>query len=270
MKDQFALLRHTSWDVLIVLDACRADFFAETAGAEAPGLPSADGEPRACRSPAPCTKLWVRRVGPWLARQGVLYFSANPVVEREAEAAGLDLRTVSIWRDLWGHFTDERIPSVHPWAVNGTVLAHREAGRLEERRVVVHYLQPHSPYIGRTPLKMARWGPAENGLGRACHRLRRPDHLAGRGDLSWGVVRRAYRDNLRLARRAALHLAGRLGGRVVLTADHGEVLGEHGGKFGHECHWDFEELRRVPWLELSPAGEGTTVEQKLEALGYLS
>jgi hypothetical protein len=258
VKDQLTLLRRVHWDVLIVLDACRADYFDRVA-------PNAGAE--AVRAAASCTAGWVRRARPVLS--GCLYLTANPVVSRELEREPGSVEIVSLWRNLWARLTDRRIPAVHPWAVNGAVLGWHEQGRLNGRRIVVHYLQPHSPYVGRTPLPMARWGPSGNALAAECSRLRRPDAAVREGDLSWRLVRRAYRENLRLAWRAARHLAHRLEGQVVVTADHGEVLGEHGGRFGHECHWEFEELFRVPWLPLSGVGaDPSAVQEKLEALGY--
>lgn len=262
MREQLQLLRETDWDALLVLDACRADCFREVClkGAET------------VRSPGVCTAQWIAAAGPTLLERGALYFSANPVVDREVARRGLDLELVSVWDRHWGRFTRHRVPSVHPMSVNGVVLTHEEMGLLKGRPAVVHYLQPHSPYIGEAPLAMARWGRSRHEFGRACHALPRPDSAARRGKLNWEVLRRAYGANLRLAWNAALMLARSLSGRVVVTADHGELLGED-GRFGHEGHWRHDALLQVPWLELkaqseSPQAEGNGMKRKLEALGY--
>jgi len=265
MELQADLIERVPWQSLIVLDACRADYFRKAVR----GGPEAVGSPRIVRSAAPCTAVWLREVGPLLADRNALYFTANPVVDREVSRMQVPLDLVSVWRDHWAHLTPGRIPSVHPWAVNGVVQAHRRLGALAGRPCVVHYLQPHSPYIGDVPLKMSRWGRSGNSFGRACHGLPRPDRAARSGNLNWALLRRAYRANLRLVWTAALHLARSLSGPVVMTADHGEVLGEHGGRFGHECHWTFDQLLEVPWLPLpEPSSSSPSVQQKLEALGY--
>jgi hypothetical protein len=272
LLSQLELLRRTDWAALIVLDACRADVFHETTAGEPALAPPASS--LTARSPGVCTPAWLAAVGPLLAERNALYFTANPVVDREVRRRGLGLDLVSVWRRHWARFTSRKIPSVHPFSVNGVVLTWAELGRLARRPIVVHYLQPHSPYVGEVPLAMARWGRTTDPLGSACHRLPRPDRAARDGRLDWGLLRRAYRANLALAWRAALHLARSLDaaplrpGPVVVTADHGELLGED-GRFGHECHWEHEALRRVPWLVLGPErGEGAATEAKLRALGY--
>ena len=154
------LLRETDWDVLIVLDACRADYFREVCSPEA----------EVVRSPGNCTPAWIAKVAPLLAQRQVLYFSANPVVDREIAKRGparqgeaLDL--VPLWERLWSRLTHLSIPSVHPWAAVGAVQGCMEdlpAGRVEGpgpracRAVVVHLLQPHSPYVGAFPLAVGR------------------------------------------------------------------------------------------------------------------
>ncbi len=321
MRDQLILLRETDWDALIILDACRADYFRDVcrwvapsgrtpfrvnpgASPVAPGVspvaPGVSPGVETVRSPGNCTPAWIAKVGPLLAQRQVLYFSANPVVDREIAKRGLALQgesldIVPLWERLWSRLTHLSIPSVHPWAAVGAVL-----GRLEDLgpracgAVVVHLLQPHSPYIGTVPLATGRWGPDRTEFGRACHGLARPDILARDGALDWNTLRRAYRANLALAWRAAMHLASQLtehGRKVVITADHGELLGEDGGKFGHEANWHHPELYEVPWLELKAEGRRmkftrqscggaeeddarTNNEQRatkmLEALGYLS
>ena len=134
-------------------------------------------------------------------------------------------------------------------------------------------MQPHSPYIGAVPMKVARCGRGAHPLFQAMHGLKRPDHEVAAGRLTWPEVREAYLANLALVWDAVRMLAAALPEkRFVVTSDHGEMLGEDGGKFGHECNWRNEELFQVPWLEATGAqiagAEQDTVINKLEALGY--
>jgi len=259
MREQIDLIEAGDWRMLIVLDACRADVFREVTGG---------GE--CVQSPGGCTPRWLAAVGPRFASMGAVYFNANPVVTREARRRklGLDLRDV--WRDAWFWVSagDLRIPSVHPMTVTSAVM--RELSTLRGRPIVVHYLQPHSPYIGNPPLAMARWSNGK-GLQGACHKLPRPDRAIRRGELTREGLLKAYRGNLLLAWDAARYLAGQVEGPTVITADHGECLCEPevDGKFGHEDGWRYPVLRRVPWLVIDGVrDERLTTQQKLEALGY--
>ena len=73
------------------------------------------------------------------------------------------------------------------------------------------------------------------------------------------LLKEAYRDNLRLVLKHAADLVPMLEGKVVITSDHGEALGEHGlflhplfrPYFPHRS-WGLAvaELRIVPWFEV--------------------
>ncbi len=254
MKDQLTLLSETDWNVLIILDACRADYFHEL-------VPRAE----VVRSPAGCTGPWFHALVKSLRKErpplrdvaissSVLYFTANPVIDRELEQLpqrGKPCRIVqriSLWKELWRyHGPDRDIPTVHPADV-AEVVCQDVHDYGQPRRMVVHFLQPHSPYIGDTPLAMTRWGHDDDEMSRRCRALPRPDKAVESGDLTWDDVRQAYRDNLKLVMQHAARLTAQLKGTVVITSDHGEILGEHGGRFGHEPGWKFPELFAVPWL----------------------
>jgi len=289
MKRQLDLIRETDWHALLVLDACRADAFHATC----------NGGAEVVRAPGVCTPQWVAAVGPELARRDALWVTANPVVDREVARLGLEVETVSAWQSLWGRWTAQGIPSVHPLTINGLVVGMRgvpafvptAADRIPgarqnrargviraDRPIVVHYMQPHSPYIGSPPLGLSRWGGSGGGaggdFGAACHALQQPERAVRAGDVSWADVREAYLGNLRLVWGAARRLAAILDGLVVITSDHGELLGEQidgQPRFGHEGHWRHGRLFEVPWLAVAPGASpqpDDSMQRKLEALGY--
>ena len=273
MRNQVDLIQSGEWDTLIVLDACRADALQMIARKYPwPG----EKEIEVVRSPAACTQIWIERLGRYFEENLGYYFSANPVVERTAAKRKFKLLTWSVWAKHWARFTEQQIPSVHPMTVNGAVLTAKTLIDADDRwpseaRVVVHYLQPHSPYIGSPPLKMTQWGHGNHPFDAECSVLPNPAEAVREKKLTWPGLREAYMGNLALVWEAARVLVANLPGeRIVITSDHGEVLGEHGGLFGHECSWPYDELFNVPWLELrgGPRGEPETVVKKLEALGY--
>jgi hypothetical protein len=189
------------------------------------------------------------------------------------------VRLVSIWQNRWEDVGEQRIPTVPPSAVNEEVLAYLSAHGQPER-MVVHYIQPHAPYIGRRALPLARigrWGPAfRHGRGR----LSPPEEAIRSGDVTRQDVQEAYADNLALVWDAARALAAELKGEIVVTSDHGELLGE-GGQFGHSCRSHAEALRRVPWLRMSNGafapspvadildGDDAGIQERLRDLGYM-
>ncbi len=59
-------------------------------------------------------------------------------------------------------------------------------------------------------------------------------------------VNKAYKDNLVRVMNSLEQLLPELSGRIVITADHGELLGEK-GRYGHDFEGQ-EKLVDVPWF----------------------
>jgi SAM-dependent methyltransferase len=276
LPSQKRLLAESNWNVLILLDACRADAFRRVVAADAPVV----------RSLAPCTRLWIHQFGRITARRpespDILWVTANPVVDRDCARYGVrSVRLLSIWRNRWDRHGEAGIPTVHPDAVGDEVRRYlRQHG--QPQRMVIHYLQPHAPFIGTPELAAGRAGVARDPFLAAIRRLPDPEDAVRRGDLTWQEVREAYDGNLKLVWDSVRRLLPDLKGRVIVTSDHGELLGED-GRFGHECPWTTELLRHVPWMrydgeayEPTPvqldeerAGDADLMASRLRALGYV-
>jgi len=177
---------------------------------------------------------------------------------------------VDAWRDCW----DPGIGTVPPEALTNYAREYTEASRL-----VVHYFQPHAPYVGQASL-----------LGHTDTRDAEPNQGAPVDEPVWDRVktgatspqelRTAYLANIHRVCRAAAPLIEELAADrpVVAMADHGELLAEYGVRslVSHPRH-PFPEIRRVPWLRVDavhshpdPTGDasGESVAEKLKALGY--
>lgn len=76
----------------------------------------------------------------------------------------------------------------------------------------------------------------------------RPEELVARKHGDEGL-RKAYKKNLKIALTEVVKVVGRLPGRVCITADHGELLGED-GQYGHPFWSDNPVQREVPWFEV--------------------
>jgi hypothetical protein len=76
----------------------------------------------------------------------------------------------------------------------------------------------------------------------------------GEIDVDLSVAQQAYRENLELVLDDVARLFDIFDGKIVLTSDHGEMLGERGGllptrKYGHPPSIPAPKLREVPWFE---------------------
>ena len=244
LEKQTAALERTDWHVLVILDACRIDYFR----------PLCIGGAPAVRSPATCTRQWFKAMLNGGCLDGATYVNANPVVQdvvTNRDEVPLDVQ----------YFRRGGDGTVYPETLTDWVLDRaRSAGQPE--RLVVHYLQPHLPNIGDWDEAAGHW----------------PEDAEEPGD-------RAYAANLWRAWVQVCRLIKGLRGRIVVTSDHGEMLGEEDGKRGHECHWDHPVLRRVPWLvvadlgghEASGADDWSTgeepdeeeIKERMRKLGYV-
>lgn len=71
--------------------------------------------------------------------------------------------------------------------------------------------------------------------------------LAEMGEATQSEVREAYKSNLRYVLRKVDNFVENLEGKTVITADHGDLLGEN-GLYGHYLHEsEIRQLRVVPW-----------------------
>lgn len=244
MRDQTEAFQETDWNVLLLLDACREDYFRE--------LCDSSCEP--VRSPAPCTRRWIKQMLRRNLLDGATYVNANPVVQ--------DVVTNRNGVPLNVHYFRRASDGTVPPGTLSDAVLDRIDSEGQPDPLVVHYLQPHAPYVGSWE-KLKQDRPAE-----VVRRMR---------------TRKEYAANLWSVWVEACRLAQGLAGRVVITADHGEMLGRD-GRWGHECHWDNPELFRVPWLELDGGSQrvlkselswekrekasDSELEKRLQSLGY--
>lgn len=308
-RDQQSLVAARGWDTLLVLDACRYDTFREI------HPEYLRGDLAAVRSAGGSTPEFLRGTFGGGGFDDVVYVSANPYVSSQGavlegfDASALFHEVVDVWD--WG--VDPTLGAVAPSTLNDAV---REARTdFPERPLIAHYIQPHVPFITegkiqdhsnfvlRDPDPNGRVGEARNfldnllkfkvGKGRVW-KVKRSLGLPPAEDMEVLLardgpdgLRRAYEDNLRSALEAVNALLEDLDGSVVVTGDHGELLGED-GHYGHKGGSTHSVLRTVPWFEVDveesrgvdPAtrildghqagtDERQSVEERLGNLGYV-
>lgn len=216
--NQPRLIHKTKWDYLIILDACRYDYFKE----------EWDGKVQCVKSPASETCSWLQRTFPDYYPYTI--HSTNPFINSKGighwryHAKDHFTRVVDLWNDLW----NEEYGTVLPESVF-------EATRTADPRSLVWFLQPHAPYINQhrrcTSQEFLYWKP--NNKGKAHYEV--------------GELQQAYKANLREVLKWVQKLIDKLHGKIIVTSDHGELLGEY-GKVGHPSNMNVPELRNVPWV----------------------
>ena len=225
------------WDVLIVLDACRADLLQSVA---------TDSEllddVGSMRSVGSCSSEWLEETfngHPETARTAMV--TGNTWTDRYVEAdafAALD----EVWKYAW----NEELGTVPPSAVTDRAIA-TARGRAPDR-LVVHYMQPHHPFIA-DPIA------DDEGLARtsAHSDTVSPWVLLRRGEITTEQVWNAYEATLRHVLPEVATLVTNVDGQVAITADHGNLFGE-GGLYGHPMHTPVPALLTVPWATTTGGG----------------
>lgn len=254
------------WDLLVVLDACRWDLMAEVVD----DYDFVDTE--TTYSIGSSSAEWMEKnFGDQYATElsETAYVTANPYSDRlldTADFAHLD----EVWKDRW----DDDIRTIPASGVTDRAIA---AGRQRnDRRTIVHYMQPHHPFV---PEPMDRGIPrnefSSTPWDNVWHKLRR-------GEVDRSEVWRGYRRNLEYVLDSVATLLDNFEAETaVITADHGNLLGEY-GVYAHPDYVPIRALKRVPWCVTTARDTGTydpgtgvddvtedtSVADRLRHLGY--
>jgi hypothetical protein len=212
-----------NWDNLIILDACRYDVLREVMG-EAVGYRISRGS---------STLELVRENFTDEKYDDIVYVTGNPWVHKVA--GNSFYRLISVWKDGW----DDNLGTVLPGTM--TEYALEAAKSYPDKRLIVHYMQPHAPYIVEHNLSKKR-------VEYVWEFMRELE----RGQLDPQVVRDIYKRSLEAALPHVLELVKGLKGKTVISADHGELFGKKVLFFTFAAHpWGLRvpELVQVPWVE---------------------
>jgi len=242
MKSQKKLIHNTDWDKLIILDACRPDKFRKYYSNYF------EGEYQVVESAGTDTLKWV--AGTFPDKYNITYVSgAVPITKKGAfeegmkkvfgftYAGGAHFKNIT---EVWDFGWSDTLGTVSPKAVTEEGLKHRK------EKAIIHYFQPHAPFIGEKEL-LGLTG-SEEGKGRGDKPVDEPIWNAVRAnEISIEELEEAYEGNLKLALNEARKLIKELSGKIIITSDHSNHLGE-GGKLAHSGDDYF--LKKVPWLEV--------------------
>lgn len=222
------------WDNLVILDACRYDLFEQ--------VNTIDGELRSVISGDSSTGGFLQYNFGADTFPDTVYVSANPQVQRH-EVDGQFHDCIKLWEDCW----DDDLRTVPPEAVTDRALEIQQ--QYPHKRLLIHYIQPHYPFIGQTGTQIDHGIVTGDGVIRSeREEVSIWDQLEA-GSVDRDTVWRAYRENLELALPAVSRLLNGLTGKSVVTSDHGNSFGTL-GVYGHPGGIFLNPLVTVPWLEV--------------------
>lgn len=285
MKEQDIM--NGDWDNLIILDACRYDFFKKAYKDYVEGKL----EKRISRGSG--TTEWLYKN--FKLKYDLTYISANPYINSRGIPIDKLHNNNYSWKatehftkivDVWNFGWDKALKTVPPDKVNEAVLKHKK----DNSRTIIHYIQPHRPYVGikikksqNRRNKVINEAKKNSGISRMLNKTNQRifSHIPQRyidnyfvkvtywkikqflgvkpsDDNEFEILWRhggiksiygAYEENLKIALEAVSQITNNLEGRTVITSDHGEAWGEN-AVWGHPENKHIPVLIEVPWLDI--------------------
>lgn len=269
-RDERIDIFEEDWDNLLILDGCRYDCFAEQV--------SIDGNLEKRRSHTSHSIEFIEHNFQDREHHDTVYITTNPYVQKigsDTFYAQIDLL------DMW----DEETQTVHPKDVVATTKERSEL--YDDKRLIVHFMQPHYPFIGETGKEIDHRGyhggsdvPMTPSIWRAM--------IYNMLDIDNEKLVTAYKENLDIVLAEVQELLEHLRGKTVITSDHGNMLGErlaplYFKAYGHPRGVRCPGLNHIPWFipsfdsrreitadkpVLSHRSDDDKVGERLTALGY--
>lgn len=270
------------WDNLLILDACRYDMFEDVC--------EIDGTLESTTSVGSSTPEFLKRTFRNGSFPETVYVTANPQVNLRLNV-GIFHDVVNVWENEW----DDDLGTVRPEKVTDAAL--EAQNRYPNKRLIVHYMQPHYPFIGDLSGEIEGHSGFELTKRLANNEEANRDHRTvwdklKEGEVSKEVVWEAYLENLKIVLDDIQGSIEEFQGKTVITSDHGNLLGEVTTPlglelYGHPTGIHAENLVTVPWLtykdgtrkeimetsqdahvEQQTEGDQEIINERLEDLGY--
>ena len=230
------------WSFLIVLDACRFDKFHKIVGKV--GLKGT------------LEKVWS------LADNTVDWYRLN-WSEKHPDICILTSHPWIHTRGFNKNFGECHILWEDPLLVDPSVslkIASKYIDQSNLNRFLIHLIPPHLPYIGEEGYKLYK--ELKIGIPNFTHAGSCYSQITDYGRAhGWERIVRCYEESLQIVLEALKRNKEIFKGEIIITSDHGEVLGENNG-FGHkfddavdsinfQCR-DLPVVYEVPWFQWRP------------------
>lgn len=263
------------WDTLVLLDACRYDDFKQ--------INDIPGDLQSQISKGVDSAEFIQKNFVGNDFHDTVYVTANPHVNSIPDDTFHEIISAPVKN--W----DDKLQCVPPEMVTeAAIAAHRD---FPDKRIIVHYMQPHDPPLGPTADQIRErfdiGGPVSEQQERDGDRIM---ELVASGEVDEDLVREAYRETLDIVLNDVKRLLQEISGKVIVSSDHGEMFGESpypflGKLYEHYNNPKTVELCKVPWFVIddesdrreiiseAPTNQSrdvddSDIERQLEALGY--
>ena len=224
------------WDNLIILDACRYDAFKELIDEY-----EIEGDLEEEYSRGAATMEFLEANFPERDLSDTVYVTGTSMLYRMTVLEDHFDHNLYDIIDVWTDAEYERGNASPDQMLNATRQA---AEKYPNKRLLIHFIQPHCPFIGE--FGSEKFGHIND---RLWQKQRRGELGASDDDL-----KRAYYENVEEVLPAVNEAIEELRGKTVVTADHGQLIGERQfpipiKDYGHPNGIYMDELTKVPWFE---------------------
>jgi len=264
------------WDQLIILDACRYDRFKTIFENEFEAKLKENGLIYRFKyfiSLGSNTKEFLVMNFAGRKLDDVIYVTANPMVDLFFKKwdtfkiidyiPGKVYKLVSVWKYAW----NKKLGTVLPEDVAKYALKYYY--KYPDKRLIVHFVQPHAPYITKPEINIYK------GLEALAEKANNPKYKRKIGGALYRLSKyiseeefwKAYDENLKIVLGNALSLALIFKGKTVITADHGETFKKRLyfpipiTLCDHPSGLYIEDLVKVPWLEVYNEEKGERCDE---------
>jgi hypothetical protein len=266
------------WDNLIILDACRPDKFEKINDI------SGDYHTKISKG-ASSNEFFIRNMLGCKYYETV-YVTGNTSVEKVQDSLYNVVKTYA-----------DRGEYKKGWAPDITYEAAVKANLdFPNKRLVVHFMQPHTPYLGPLARDLRKQvsnryevefveitNIGDSNITNSNVQINSLLHAFKKGYINKSELEIVYEENLELVLQYVKKLLPKLVGKTVVTADHSESFGDYKSIIGHR-DWAFSSsMREVPWLVRDGRRKSVTkgeplqkshasqeiIERNMRELGYL-
>jgi hypothetical protein len=223
-----------SWDNLLILDSARYDVFKSC------NFISGNLDKKV--SAGTWSRPFLRRNFGGENLSDTVYIGANPYM-KQVDFSGFHAVHLI--------FAEEGFDSlaVHPEKLFFEVV--NRLDRYRDKKIIVHFMQPHAPHFSQIAenLDMGVFNAFRQGI------------------ISKDDLVKSYTQNLSKALYYAGELVLLLDGKTVITADHGENLGEVIGGEQYTGHGNYNSYCwNVPWLQVNKEREAKKIKESSEKI----
>lgn len=229
------------WDILIILDACRYDIFKK--------LNYLPGNLTSKISLGSCTSDWAK-ANLTQNHKDVVYVSANPFLSKYYLEEWGRKDIFHHLEELWDTGWDDTYNTVLPDTVTRAGL--KMLKKFPKKKLVLHYMQPHNPFVGKRWIQSDGWKISREILKqkKTSQNAKNAYDQLKANEISKKEVIAAYEENLLLALHEVENFIKKSKNkRIVITSDHGDCFGEY-GVYAHPQKTLIKELITVPWLKI--------------------